>query len=168
MCALLLKWFSVYCLGARGGPDLLLLTSSASMTRASPSKQLLPAKSLKPAEGVSEQLLPGQVDPQLNPNLPRFTSHLLSLPGALCWTLRAGRGGREQEVSGEVPTWAVPGDEPGGRDCRWLLHCDETAVMMMTALQHLLLCPVWRSHLWICSSAFPSFWQAAGGRGGSY
>lgn len=49
-------------------------------------------------------------------------------PGTFCWTLWAGRRCGKQEVSGEVQKRAVPGDEPGSRDRRRLLYCDEAAV----------------------------------------
>lgn len=57
-----------------------------------------------------------------------LVSFFLCLPGALCRNLWAGRGGREQEVSGEFQEVAIGGDDPGDRGRSGLTHRPETPV----------------------------------------
>lgn len=53
---------------------------------------------------------------------------LSRLPGAVCRNLRAGRGGRGQEVSGEFQEVAAGRDDPGDRGRGGLAHRPETPV----------------------------------------
>ncbi len=65
----------------------------------------------------------------VNPFLSFFFSLSFSrMPGALCRNLRAGRGGREQEVSGEFQEVAAGRDDPGDRGRGGFTHRPETPV----------------------------------------
>lgn len=57
-----------------------------------------------------------------------FSPSFLFMAGALCRNLRAGRGSREQEVSGEFQEVAAGGDDPGDRGRGGLTHRPETPV----------------------------------------